>query len=92
LFTVTGREGQGNGIYFHNGRPEGRKAMPAWIPAVSDFLEFARSANSERRKNGMDAVALGRQDVGCFQSLGFLRSKNPRPKNDMHVIFGQRKG
>jgi hypothetical protein len=27
------------------------------------FLEFLRSKNSERRKNGMDAVALGRH--GC---------------------------
>jgi hypothetical protein len=52
-------------------------------------LELVRSAHQLRKvRNGMD----GRQDVGCNHSLGFLLRKNPRPKNDMDVIFGQRKG
>jgi hypothetical protein len=51
------------------------------------MLEFARSANSERRKNGMDA----RQDVGVSISWGFA-SQNPKPKSGMDAAFGQRKG
>jgi hypothetical protein len=34
----------------------------------------------------------GRQEAGYNHSPGFLLRKNPMPKNDMDVIFGQRKG
>jgi hypothetical protein len=41
-----------------------------------------------KAKNDMD----GRQDVGASDFLGFSLRENPMPKNDMDVIFGQRKG
>jgi hypothetical protein len=34
------------------------------------------AAKTHKPKNGMDAIALGRQEAGCFRFLGFLRSKN----------------
>jgi hypothetical protein len=45
-----------------------------------------------KAKIRMDADALGRQDVGCYQFLGVLRGKNPKPKNGTEAVFGQRKG
>jgi hypothetical protein len=54
-------------------------ARAAWPELESRALSlgFLLRKNSERRKNGMDAVALGRQDAGWFQFLEFLRSENP---------------
>jgi hypothetical protein len=51
-------------------------------------LEFLRSKNSERRKNGMEAVALGRHGGRLFLFLGFLQSKNSMPKNDRRSFLG----
>jgi hypothetical protein len=59
--------------------------------AAPNFGPAGRSAVS-RAKNGRDAVALGRQEAGCFYCLGFSRSENPKPKNGTEAVFGQRKG
>jgi hypothetical protein len=32
------------------------------------------------------------REAGWFQFLGFLRSKNPKPKSGTEAAFGQRKG
>jgi hypothetical protein len=41
---------------------------------ISCVLVLAAFREAKRRVDG-------RQDADCFQFLGFLRSKNPRPKN-----------
>jgi hypothetical protein len=40
----------------------------------------------------MDAVALGRQDAGCFQFLGFCEAKPQAQKMAWMPFFEQRKG
>jgi hypothetical protein len=45
----------------------------------------------QRRKAKIRRDAAGKE-AGCFHSLGFLRSKNPRLKNGMDAVFEQRKG
>jgi hypothetical protein len=56
------------------------------MPAVTISWSL-RGAQTPKAKIRMDADALGRQDVGCFQFPGFLRSKTPSSKNGMDAIF-----
>jgi hypothetical protein len=58
------------------GRWRGYCFRPAWMPAVSIPWGFAKQ--NPKPKSGMDAAALGRQDVGCFQCWSLREAQTPK--------------